>query len=406
MKGIKVCFIFAATLISGSICAQSRVKINIEPPKGGSIEVSPKIGSDGTVAAGTTLTVKATPAKDYMLDGIYATAPGAWKYYNECCAPESLVVADHDMDIGAYFMPAKKFSSIKITNNVSYAKPGRKQLKYDVYAPKKAKNLPCIIIVHGGGWSSNTEDIMRGMGRELAMTGKYVVFSIDYRFIGNRDGDTTPTMMYQIISDVYGAIAHIMEHAALYGGDPSRLFVTGDSAGGHLSAAAINFADFIGDGGFGKDAGIFEFKPTYIPSGKTTAQVKDEICKSLLGAVPTYPVLTENVLSMFYKDEAEKAKHITPICYIPEASKRKAPQLIIRGTQDDLIKDSDMAEYCKAMSKAGQEVKYLQIGGIGHAFFDWRHDEGSQQRFDTFARPQLKIMEAFFDDILAKNAKK
>jgi acetyl esterase/lipase len=57
-----------------------------------------------------------------------------------------------------------------------------------VYSPKGAKNLPCIIIIHGGGWSSNNEDIMRGLARELVKGGRYVVFSIDYRWINKLDG--------------------------------------------------------------------------------------------------------------------------------------------------------------------------------------------------------------------------
>ena len=228
------------------------------------------------------------------------------------------------------------------------------------------------------------------------------MFSIDYRFIRNGDGSDVPVEMYQIIEDVYGAIAHIMEHAALYGGDATRLFVTGDSAGGHLSAAAINFANFIGDGGYGSSYGIYEFKPTYIPQGKTTAQIRNEICQSLLGAVPTYPVLTENALMRFYNSDFEKIRHITPICFIPKATERRVPQLIIRGTQDGLITDADMQNYCKAMTDAGQEVKYLQVGGIGHAFFDWRHDARSQETFDRYARPQIKIMVDFFEDILSR----
>jgi len=87
------------------------------------------------------------------------------------------------------------------------------------------------------GWATNTEDIMRGLARELTKDGRFVVFSIDYRWAQKLDGDATNTTMANIIEDVFGAIAHIMEHAAEYGGDPTRIGLTGDSAGGHLSAA-------------------------------------------------------------------------------------------------------------------------------------------------------------------------
>ena len=114
-----------------------------------------------------------------------------------------------------------------------------KPLKYDVYSPKGARNLPVIVIIHGGGWAANDEDVMRGLARELTKGGKFVVASMDYRWAGKADGDATGNTMADLIDDVFGGIAHIMEHAPQYGGDPTRIGVTGDSAGGHLAAVGV-----------------------------------------------------------------------------------------------------------------------------------------------------------------------
>ena len=92
---------------------------------------------------------------------------------------------------------------------------------------------------------------MRGLAPELVRGGGYVVINMDYRWLGTRDGDKVPNTMANLIEDVFGAIAHIQAHAREYGGDPARIAVTGDSAGGHLSAAAIDLVGEIGDGGFG-----------------------------------------------------------------------------------------------------------------------------------------------------------
>ena len=105
--------------------------------------------------------------------------------------------------------------------------------------------------------------------------------------------------MHQIIEDVYGALLHIAENAAKYGGDSSKLFLTGDSAGGHLSASAANFVERIGDKGFGKIQGVYEFMPTYIPKGKTVTQVRDELTNAIKAVAPSYGVFSSRN-SCFY----------------------------------------------------------------------------------------------------------
>ncbi|MDH5398250.1 MAG: alpha/beta hydrolase [Cyclobacteriaceae bacterium] len=123
------------------------------------------------------------------------------------------------------------------------------------------------MIIHGGGWSSNNEEIMRGLARELTKDNQYVVFSIDYRRVNDPEGDAKPNYMHNLIEDVFSAMIHIREHAAEYGLDPDRIAVTGDSAGGHLSEAAATLCTMIGDGGFGQLEGLYEYKPSYVPAG-------------------------------------------------------------------------------------------------------------------------------------------
>jgi hypothetical protein len=55
---------------------------------------------------------------------------------------------------------------------------------------------------------------MRGLARELTKGGRFVVASIDYRWFAKSDGDAKNNTMANLIEDVYGAVAHIMEHAA------------------------------------------------------------------------------------------------------------------------------------------------------------------------------------------------
>lgn len=407
MKTAKTILALAALISPAAALAQEKVKVEMEKAEGGTYTVTPAIPADGLVPKGTVLTVTAKPDKGRVFDCAFQGVREAWGLtYNETNDNPGEIIAGRDMTIGAAFLPESEFKDITVTKNIEYAKPGKKTLKYDVYAPRGAKGLPIVVIVHGGGWSINTEDIMRGLGREIAKSGRYIAVSIDYRFIGGGDGDAAPTAMHQIIEDVYGAIAHIMENAPRYGGDAKRIFVTGDSAGGHLAAAAVNFADFVGSRGFGREPGVYEFNPTYLPAGKSAEDAGREMREAFLGAVPTYPVLTKDVLGRFCPSDSLAAEHITPACFIPLRSGRAVPQLILRGTEDGLISDSQMAQYCAAMTRAGQDVKYLQIGGIGHAFLDWRHNDASVQTFARFAVPQIREMLLFFDGILQERAAK
>src|SRR4029079_8570022 len=91
---------------------------------------------------------------------------------------------DQDKRVGASFVEEAVVKDITVKPDIVYAKPGVKPLKYDVYTPKGARNLPLIAIIHGGGWTANDEDIMRGLARELVRDGSFVGASIDYRWGG------------------------------------------------------------------------------------------------------------------------------------------------------------------------------------------------------------------------------
>ena len=383
--------------------SQAKFTITVDEVINGKIKIEPALPSDNKVVAGNNLKITAMPDKGFVLDSVYYFGRGGCDtmYFESMKSPFEIAI-DQDKRIGASFIEISEVNHINVTNNVVYAQPGVKPLKYDVFSPIKAKNLPIIIIIHGGGWATNCEDVMRGMARELTKNGKYVVFSIDYRWAGKLDGDSKGNTMADIISDVFGSIAHIMEHAQTYGGDPNNIAVTGDSAGGHLSAVVVNMTDKIGDGGFGEVADVFEFMPSYIPKGKTVVDVRTEMMKAIKAVAPSYGVFNANRLNNY--SENKEADHswkeaIAPLSNIPKASDRYIPQYLTRGTNDFLIKDEDVKEYADALVKAGQRVEYIQIGGANHAFFDWKPDSQTKSTFKKYGIYYCKQMELFFDSV-------
>jgi acetyl esterase len=162
--------------------------VTVVPPVHGTVQLVPALPPDGKYPAGTVVTVKTTPDRGYVLDSAWYSVPGRFgQMYHEGMSRDFAVTIDRDKRIGASFIEEAAVNHIDVTHDVVYAKPGVKPLKYDVYSPKGARNLPLIVIIHGGGWVANDENIIRGLARELTRGGKFVIFSIDYR-LGRQGG--------------------------------------------------------------------------------------------------------------------------------------------------------------------------------------------------------------------------
>ncbi|MEO8481099.1 MAG: alpha/beta hydrolase fold domain-containing protein [Acidobacteriota bacterium] len=391
--------------VVGSLRAQATFfTVTVVPSVHGSVTLTPALPADGKYAAGTVVTVSTTPEAGYALDSAWYSVPGRFgQMYHEAMTRAYKVTIDQDKRIGASFIEESAVKDLIVTNDVVYAKPGVKPLKYDVFSPKGARNLPVIVIVHGGGWNANDEDVMRGLARELTKGGKFVAVSMDYRWAGKADGDATSNTMANLIEDVFGGIAHVMEHATQYGGDPARIGVTGDSAGGHLSAAASLMTNMIGSRGFGKTPGVFEYMPSYLPKGKTVEQVRTEMSAAIKAAAPSYGVFSAAQLNTNSDDPAADQswkEAIAPLGHIPQVTERAVPQFLVRGTKDSLISDAMVKEFVDALVKAGQRAEYVQVGGASHAFFDWKPDAGTKATFAKYGVYYAAAMKAFFMSVL------
>ncbi len=389
--------IIAGIMACTSAMAQDTFKVRVDQPAHGKVTVTPAVPEGGVVKAGTVLNVKVEVTDEgWVFDSGYYLSMSEGMFYptfKESMVPEFQVTVNSDiMSLGASIMEAERLEGHRTIQDVVYAQPGVKPLKYDVFIPDGAKNLPCIVIIHGGGWSSNTEDIMRGLARELIKGDRYVVASIDYRWIGTRDGDKTANTMNQLIEDCFGAILHIQEHASEYGIDPKKIAVTGDSAGGHLSACMGTLIEKVGD----------KFIPTYMPEGMKVRKARKSLM-AIKAAAPSYGVFDRGSLARFVSGLSEEdQKLVAPNDNIPSVKERAIPQYLVLGTLDRTVGREPMEKYVENLKAAGQKAELVIVEGASHAFFDWKPDQRTKDTFAQYGVPYAADMKRFFDEVFYK----
>ncbi len=97
-----------------------------------------------------------------------------------------------------------------------------------VYTPKGKGPFPVIVYYHGGGWVMATNDVYDSSARALTNAAQAVLISVEYRKAPEHRFPTAH-------EDAYAAYVWALEHAQKINGDPGRVAVAGESAGGNLA---------------------------------------------------------------------------------------------------------------------------------------------------------------------------
>ena len=96
-------------------------------------------------------------------------------------------------------------------------------------AIEPARPLPALVFFHGGGWTIGDLDTHDTLCRSLCAGAECAVFAVDYRMGPEHKFPTA-------VEDAYAALQWVTTEASRLGVDPSRLALSGDSAGGNLAA--------------------------------------------------------------------------------------------------------------------------------------------------------------------------
>ena len=220
----------------------------------------------------------------------------------------------------------------------------------DVVVPEGEGPHPVLVYLHGGGWICGSPVSHRKLGYRFAEAG-FLVLNIDYRMAPEHPFPTP-------FDDCVEALRWAHAECGRFGGDPMRMAVGGDSAGGNLSAAAA--AALRGDPACPKAAlliyGVFDFadlQGLHADDGERSAGASEEAMTELM---------MDAYLGSENRDERFRDPHVSPI----RVASKLPPSHIVCGTADGLLSQSKALR--STLEEAGVAHEYFEDEGMPHGY--------------------------------------
>jgi acetyl esterase len=143
-----------------------------------------------------------------------------------------LSVARTRLDTGAQLLQAKVPRGVTVLEDTFPGPAGRIPIR--IYTPTTSqkgptKSLPVTLFFHFGGFVIGSCKVCDGFCGLIAERARTVVVSVEYR-LAPENPFPAP------VEDALAAYHWMIQNAGRFGGDPSRIAVAGDSAGGQLAA--------------------------------------------------------------------------------------------------------------------------------------------------------------------------
>jgi acetyl esterase len=209
--------------------------------------------------------------------------------------------------------------------------------------------LPVVLYFFGGGWTLGNLDTCDEVCRRLCAGAGCLVMSVGYRLAPEHPFPAAPL-------DCYAAVKWAAKHVDGYGGDPSRLAVAGDSAGGNLAAAVTLQAR---DGGPSLTCQVLVYPNTCY--GLETASMREN----------TNPALFNRRSVAWYWGHylARPEDGADPLASPLRAGDLSGlpPALVITAEHDPLRDEGE--QYADRLAQAGVPVTRQRYEGMVHGFF-------------------------------------
>ncbi len=237
---------------------------------------------------------------------------------------------------------------IRRVPDIEYAViPGYRPLELDLYLPETGEPAPVIVHVHGGGWRRGSRRhplpaLGAGFYERLAAAG-FAVAAIDYRLSGE-------ARFPAAVEDVTAAVGWVRDNAGAYELDASRVFLWGDSAGGHLALQSALTGSKV-------QAVVAWFPITDLaglPSDITDAG----------GSPDRGPDSREALfLGAPASSVPELARQASPVTH---ASASAPPVLLLHGAADDMVPAAQSVRLAEALRAAGAAVELEIVPAATH----------------------------------------
>jgi acetyl esterase len=217
-----------------------------------------------------------------------------------------------------------------------------------IYRPDGSGPVPTVVFFHGGGWVIGDLDTHDEPARRICRDVGAVVVNVDYRM--------APEAPFPApFDDCVAATRYVAEHIGDFGGDPARLAVAGDSAGGNLAAAVAVDC---------RDRGLPLAAQLLIYPACDLAREYPSYEENAEGYFLTRADTREAIAAYTEGTGDRTDPRISPL-YTPDLA-GLAPA-VIAVAEHDPIRDDGVA-YAEALERAGTPVVLRRSDGLIHGF--------------------------------------
>jgi acetyl esterase/lipase len=269
-----------------------------------------------------------------------------------------------------------KYADVAANYGIAYTSIGSRKLLIDAFVPKDKMGLkPAIIIIFGGGWRSGNRMQHWPLAQSLSHLG-YVCFTPEYRL-------STEALFPAAVYDLKAAIRWVKANAAKYNIDPSKIVVSGFSAGGELAALLATTGDMP----------LFEGNTTSNISTKVDALIDMDGTLSFVhpesgegNDIPKTSAAT-NWFGYSKADKPELWLAASPLSY---ADKNTPPSLFLNSSVARMHAGRD--DYIKILNKHNIYTEVHEFDKAPHTFV----------LFSPWFDPMVNYMDNFIKKVFAQ----